>query len=85
MEKFNLKKHNKKMMDFTKNAAGGIYPSVRVAKAGSYVGLVVGLVLSVAGVIGILNETVWGYGSLFAGVVTVLSNVFNLKRIKNKN
>jgi len=81
MKKFNLKEHNAKVFEFSKNAARGVYPSKRVAKAGSVIGFVIGIALVLIGMAGSLWDSVWGIGSLLAGVTTVISNVLNLKRM----
>ena len=81
MKKFNLKEHNAKVFEFSKNAARGVYPSKRVAKAGSVIGFVIGIALVLIGMAGSLWGSVWGIGSLIAGVTTVISNVLNLKRM----
>lgn len=81
MEKFDLKKHHEKMRAFTKKAASGMYPSPKVAKIGSFLGTGIGAVLTVAGGVGLLHGSVWGTGSLLAGLLTVVSNVVNLTRI----
>lgn len=82
MKKFNLKDHNAKMLEFSKNAARGTYPSKRVAKTGSMIGIAIGITLLLIGTAGTFWGSVWSMGSLFAGVTTVISNVLNLKRIK---
>lgn len=81
MKKFNLKEHNAKVFEFSKNSARGVYPSKRVAKAGSVIGFVIGIGLVLIGMAGSLWGSVWGIGSLIAGVTTVISNVLNLKRM----
>lgn len=82
MNKFNLKEHNQKAFALAKKAASGTYPSKKVATIGSMVGIVVGIVLFIVGAFGIATQTIWGVGSAFAGVITIASNVINLKRIK---
>lgn len=81
MKKFDLKEHNAKVFEFSKNAARGAYPSKRVAKAGSVIGFVIGIALVIIGMAGSFWGSVWGIGSLLAGVTTVISNVLNLKRM----
>ncbi len=54
MKKFNLKEHNAKVFEFSKNAARGVYPSKRVAKAGSVIGFVIGIGLVLIGMAGSL-------------------------------
>lgn len=81
MKKFDLREHNAKVFEFSKNAASGVYPSKRVAKAGSVIGFVIGIALVIIGMAGSLWGSVWGFGSLLVGVTTVISNVLNLKRM----
>lgn len=83
MEKFDLKKHNKKMFEFAKRAARGTYPSKKVAMKCSVVGTFVGIVLVLIGVVGSLLGSIFGIGSLLAGITTVISNRMNIKRISN--
>lgn len=82
MKKFDLKKHNKKMFEFSKSAARGTYPSKKVVKIGSVIGTVVGMALVLIGTVGSFLGSIWSIGSLFAGIITVISNVLNMKRIK---
>ncbi len=85
MKIINAKDHTNKYMEISKKAAEGIYPSKRIAKIGSIAGLCIGVVLALIGVYGIINSASFGTGSLIAGVVTCISNVVNLKRIRSKN
>ncbi|TCK98216.1 hypothetical protein EDC19_0635 [Natranaerovirga hydrolytica] len=82
MEKFDLIKHNKKMFNFTKNAAKGTYPSKKVAKIGSIIGTIIGAVLVLIGVVSSLLGSSWGVGSMIAGIISIISNILNLNRIK---
>lgn len=84
MKKFDLRAHNEKMMGLAKRAANGTYPSPKVAQTGSYIGTAIGILLTVAGCIGVFAATAWGWGSLFAGTATVISNMINLKRIRKQ-
>ncbi len=81
MKKFDLKAHNEKMAAFTKRAASGEYPSRKVAQTGSYVGSAIGMILLGVGVVGIVLDSIWGWGSFFGGMATVISNIINLRRI----
>ncbi|MDF2938316.1 MAG: hypothetical protein K0Q90_3689 [Paenibacillaceae bacterium] len=85
MKKFNLKAHNEKMAAFTKRAANGTYPSRKVAQTGSYIGSAIGIILLAAGAVGCITGSVWGWGSLFAGVATLISNMINLRRISKQS
>lgn len=82
MKKFDLREHNKKMLAFSKKAASGTYPSKRVAEVGSVMGRGIGIVLILVGIVSSFLGHIWGIGSLVAGIVTVISNMINLKRIK---
>lgn len=81
MKKFDLKAHNAKMAAFTKCAASGTYPSRKVALTGSYVGSAIGIILLGVGAVGIMLDSIWGWGSFFGGMATVISNMINLRRI----
>lgn len=81
MKKFDLKAHNEKMSAFTKRAASGTYPSRKVALTGSYVGSAIGVILLGVGAVGIVLHSIWGWGSFFGGMATVISNIINLRRI----
>jgi hypothetical protein len=81
MKKFDLKAHNEKMAAFTKHAASGTYPSRKVAQTGSYVGSAIGIILLGVGAVGIVLGSIWGWGSFFGGMATVISNIINLRRI----
>ena len=82
MSSFNLKNHNEKMLAFTKKVANGTYPSPKASKIGSYIGSVIGIVLTIAGGFGIIIGGIWGLGSLLTGIATIISNILNLKRIE---
>lgn len=82
MNILNLKEHNLKTFAFTKKVASGTYPSKKVATVGSYIGLAVGTLLFITGGVGIIIKSLWGVGSALAGVITIASNIINLKRIK---
>lgn len=84
MKIINVKDHTNKYMEISRKAARGVYPSKRIAKIGSIAGLGIGGALTLLGVYGIINGEYFGTGSLIAGAVTSISNVFNLKRIKSK-
>jgi hypothetical protein len=43
MKKFDLKKHNKNVFEFTKSAARGTFPSKKVAKTGTIIGTIIGV------------------------------------------
>lgn len=77
-----IKEHNKKIKDLSKRAIAGTYPNVRVARAGSTVGLGVGGILIGVGLWGLIQGNTFGLGSLLAGGITGASNLYNLKRIK---
>lgn len=84
MRTINLKEHNKKYVEISKKAAEGIYPSKKVAKIGSIAGLGIGGILVIVGIYGLTQEAVFGTGTIIAGIVTGISNIINLKRIKDK-
>lgn len=67
MKKFNLKEHNAKVFEFSKNAARGVYPSKRVAKTGSVIGFVIGIALVIIGMAGSFWGSVWGGWKLACG------------------
>lgn len=81
MKKFSLKEHNKKIFDITNKAAKGVYPSKKIARAGSFFGTVIGVFFLFFGMLGAVSGYIWGFGTLLAGVITIISNIFNLKRI----
>ena len=82
MKKFVLREHNKKMLAFSKKAASGTYPSKRVAEVGSIMGSVIGIILILVDIVSSFSGCIWGMGSLVGGIVTVISNMINLKLIK---
>lgn len=82
VKKVKLKEHTAKYVQLSKQAGKGEYPSKRIAKAGSAAGGVIGAVLTLAGLIGAFKGFFWGFGILFAGLITIVSNIINLKRIK---
>ena len=77
-----MKEHTRKYMKLAKTASEGSYPSKKVAKIGSKIGLGGGGALCCAGVYGLTQTAVFGIGSLVAGALTITSNIINLKRIK---
>ncbi|WP_313526523.1 hypothetical protein [Anaerotignum sp.] len=81
MKKFDLKEHNQKYIVFAKNAARGMYPTKKSALVGSRVGIVLGILFSVIGGCGLILKCIWGMGGFLAGVLMIISNAFNLKRI----
>lgn len=81
MKKFNVKEHTDKYMKLAKEAGKGTYPNKKVAKAGSIIGLGVGGALVCAGIYGLTQSAVFGIGSLIAGVLTIISNIINLRRM----
>lgn len=56
-------------------------PSPVVARIGSIAGGSVGVVLLVAGGIGLASGAVWAWGSMFAGAATIASNLVYIRRI----
>jgi len=82
MNKFNLKEHNCRSLEFAQKAASGTYPTKKIATIGSFVGITVGMILLIAGGLGIAIKSIWGIGSAMAGGIAVISNLINLKRIK---
>ncbi|MGQ4665161.1 hypothetical protein AB3Z07_12255 [Metabacillus halosaccharovorans] len=82
IKKVKAGEHTQKYVEFSKRAASGEYPSKRISKVGSMVGGMIGIVLSIVGIIGSIGGYIWGIGIFFAGVVTVISNLLNIKRIK---
>lgn len=84
MKKFSLDVHNKKYMDLAKQAAIGTYPSKKVAQVGSIIGGILGVILILVGIVSNLGGHTWGLGCLIAGVVTCMSNFFNLKRLRSR-
>lgn len=81
MKKFNVKEHTNKYMKVAKEAAKGAYPNKKVARAGSKIGLGVGGALVCVGIYGLTQSAVFGIGSVTAGILTIVSNAINLKRI----
>lgn len=69
------------MLHFTKKVAEGTYPSLNVAKMGSFAGILIGILVVIVGIIGIVTGQIWGVGSLLVGIVMIFSNTFNLRRI----
>lgn len=84
MKRVDIREHTKKYNDLAKKAASGTYPNKDIAKVGSMIGLGIGGILLGVGVIGIIQGSVYGIGSLIAGAATGLSNCYNLKRLKRK-
>ena len=82
MKKINIKEHNQKYFEFSKRLVRMDYPSKRIAKGGSIIGVTIGMALIIVGVFGSVRGFIWGTGSLIAGLVTIVSNVFNSKRLK---
>lgn len=82
MKKFNLKEHNQNIKELTTRAFHGTYPNKKIAKTGSYIGSFVGFLLAIVGLIEFLLGAIWGIGCLLAGIITIISNIFNLKRIR---
>ena len=84
MKKFSLNEHNKKYMGLANQAARGTYPSKKVARVGSIVGGIIGMILLLMGIFGSLGGHAWGTGSLIAGGVTAISNILNIRRLKTR-
>lgn len=84
MKKFNVKEHTNKYMKVAKEAAKGAYPNKKVARAGSKIGLGVGGALVCVGIYGLTQSAVFGIGSFIAGVLTIISNIVNLRRISSR-
>lgn len=84
MKKFDVKEHTNKYMNMAKDARNGTYPDKRSAKIGSKIGLGIGVVLCCIGIYVMRKSTVGGMGSLVAGVLTIISNMINLKRLQSK-
>lgn len=82
MKKINIKEHTDKYLKLSKKAASGIYPNIKISKAGSKVGIGLGVTLLGIGVYNLNKSALIGVGSLIGGTTTLLSNIFNLKRIK---
>ncbi len=82
MNRFNAKEHFNKYKMLAKAAREGTYPSKKVSQIGSKIGLGVGAALCCAGIYGLTQSAVFGIGSLIAGILTIVSNIINLKRIK---
>lgn len=84
MKNFNVKEHTNKYMVFAKTVGGGTFPNEKAAKIGSIIGLGVGGVLLLAGIYGFIQSIAFGVGSFAAGIVIIISNGINLKRMKSK-
>lgn len=82
MNHFNVKEHSNKYMKLAKAAGKGSCPNKKVAKIGSKIGLGVGVALCLTGIYGMTLNSVFGIGSLAAGILTITSNIINLKLIK---
>jgi len=82
MKIIDLKEHNKKISKQTKRILKGTYPTPKIAKIGSFVGLMIGVLLSLFGGIDFLLGSIWGISSLLSGVMTIVSNLLHLNRIK---
>ncbi len=82
MNHFDVKEHTSRYMKFAKAAGKGDYPNKKVAKIGSKIGIGIGGALCCAGIYGLTQSAVFGIGSLAAGILTISSNIINLKRIK---
>ncbi|MFK3938010.1 hypothetical protein ACI2JA_10960 [Alkalihalobacillus sp. NPDC078783] len=85
MKSINVKDHTKKYMDVSRKAAKGTYPSIRVAKIGSNLGIGIGVALMGVGIYIISIGNTYGVGSILAGAVTIVSNIINLKRIEKQS
>lgn len=72
-------------MDLSKRALQGTYPNKKVARMGSQFGMVVSVILIIVGGVGISMNKPYGWGSLIAGMINIISNIFNLKRIQAKS
>jgi hypothetical protein len=83
MEKFNLKQHNRKIIELSKKAAKGTYPTPKIAKIGTVIGAVIGIIMTIFGVIGIFIGSNFGKSSLYTGIIICISDFINWKRIKN--
>lgn len=82
MNSFDVKEHMNKYMKLAKVAGKGDYPNKKVAKISSKIGVGVGGALCCVGIYGLTQSAVFGIGSLVAGILTIGSNIINLKRIK---
>lgn len=82
MKKTNIKEHTDKYLKLSKKAALGTYPNIKVSKAGSKIGVGLGITLLGIGAYSLNKNTLVGTGTLIAGATTLVSNIFNLKRIK---
>lgn len=82
MDHFNGKEHTSKYMRFAKAAGEGSYPGKKVGEIGSKIGLGVGAVLCCVGIYSLTQNIFIGLGNLAAGILTIGSNIINLKRIK---
>lgn len=85
MKNIDIRTHTKKYIEFAKKAKSGEYPSKKVARVGSIVGLGVGVALLDVGLWGITQSAALGISSLVLGGTTGISNIINLKRISNNN
>lgn len=83
MKKFDIKEHTRRYIKFAKAAGDGSYPNKKAATIGSKIGLGVGGALFCAGIYGLAQSTVFGIGSLLAGILAIISNMLNLKRIQS--
>lgn len=81
MKRFDMKEHTNKYMKLAKAAGEGNYPNKKVAKIGSQISVGAGGILCCAGIYGLSQNTAIGIGALAAGVLTIISNIINLKRI----
>ena len=82
MNKFNIKEHNAKYFGFAQKAANGEWPNKNIAIKGSYVAGGIGFILTLIGVVSVLFQYSWGFSTIMLGLITLASNLFNLKRIK---
>lgn len=81
MRILDVKEHTNKHLEFAKRARSGCFPNKEVAKIGSLIGTGVGSILVCVGFYGIVQGSFWGMGSFISGLVTIISNIINLKRI----
>ena len=59
------------------------HPSKKIARIGSMIGGSAGIGLVILGTVGLLvGRSLWGVGSLIAGVSTIASNAVNMKKNK---
>lgn len=82
MKNFDVKTHTNRYMKLAKAAGNGDYPNRKIAKIGSKIGIGVGGALCCVGIYGLTQIAVFGIGSLSAGILTISSNIINLKRLK---